>query len=324
MQKNQALTGLRGLAVLLVLTAHTPIRHIIGDFGQEAVYLFFFLSAYLLTLSLERQNITLYTIKRFNRIYPLYFFVVSAIGLLIGSSLTNIILNLLFLQQLSGTFILSVSWSLIVEIQLYFLLPVIIYFLRKYGLKALIVFIALGYVTRLILTPYYIQHVLNGSMKVVYGNILEFIDMFAIASYISINRNKIKNMKIPISSVVTIILFICVPKLIEMLGINRAISIIYLVIPLYTVLISLLFKYILDNKKILVRLLSNRLLIFYGTISYSVYLLHIPILKAVKMLDLQLILSGILSIILITLLSTVTYFLIEKNGEKLTSIIYRK
>ncbi len=68
--------------MLLVLTAHTPIRHIIGDFGQEAVYLFFFLSAYLLTLSLERQNITLYTIKRFNRIYPLYFFVVSAIGLL--------------------------------------------------------------------------------------------------------------------------------------------------------------------------------------------------------------------------------------------------
>ncbi|RZL18764.1 MAG: acyltransferase, partial [Pedobacter sp.] len=81
--------GLRGVAVLLVFLSHTsnqgfflfPFLNLAG-IGKEGVYLFFVLSAFLLTLPfLERGNnafrklpLANYFLRRFFRIYPLYLF----------------------------------------------------------------------------------------------------------------------------------------------------------------------------------------------------------------------------------------------------------
>lgn len=314
MKQVKALTGLRGLSVLLVLTAHTPIRHIIGDFGQEAVYIFFFLSAYLLTISLEKQNIKTYISKRFWRIYPLYAILIVIWGLIIGSNIMNIIINLLFLQQTNNSFILTVSWSLIIEMQLYLLLPFIIRLLKRFGIKALVTIIITAYLFRGFNTNEYIEHVNNGSIKVVFGNILEFIDVFSVAVFISINREKIAKMKtsyVPV--IVSMILFICLPKTIELLEVNRAIAVLYLIIPIYTLLISSLFIFIIQSNSLVEWIFKNRILTFFGEISYSVYLLHLPILLTMKQTSFGLLSQGLISILLIITLSYISYQLIEKK-----------
>ncbi len=316
--KSQNLTGIRAIAVLLVFTAHTPIRHIIGDFGQEAVYIFFFLSAYLLTISLEKQNLKTFWNKRFWRIYPLYFILIILLGFLNKYSITDILLNLSFLQQLNDNFIIDVSWSLIIEVKLYLILPLLVYGLKKYRWKLLIPLIIIPYLLRFGTIEEYLIRVASGSMKVVYGNFWEFLDMFAIASFIAINRQKIKSLTInsrleTILQLMIVILFLITPKIIEIIGINRAISIIVIMMPLYTVLISGIFGMLIRNTEPLNRILSNRILLFYGTISYSFYLIHIPILKLMKTTPFNPIIQGTIGFLIITLIAYILYKVVEER-----------
>ncbi len=316
--KSQNLTGIRAIAVLLVFTAHTPIRHIIGDFGQEAVYIFFFLSAYLLTISLEKQNLKTFWNKRFWRIYPLYFILIIILGFFNKYSIHDILLNLSFLQQLNDNFIIDVSWSLIIEVKLYLILPLLVYGLKKYRWKLLLPLIIISYLLRFGIIDEYLIRVADGSMKVVYGNLWEFIDMFAIASFIAMNRQKIKDATInphleTFLQLIIIILFLITPKLIELMGINRAISIIVIIMPLYSILISGIFGMLIRSTEPLNRILSNRILIFYGTISYSFYLLHIPILKLMKTTPFNPIIQGVMGFIIITLIAYISHKAIEER-----------
>ncbi len=316
--KSQNLTGIRAIAVLLVFTAHTPIRHIIGDFGQEAVYIFFFLSAYLLTISLEKQNLKTFWNKRFWRIYPLYFILIIILGFFNKYSIHDILLNLSFLQQLNNNFIIDVSWSLIIEVKLYLILPLLVYGLKKYRWKLLLPLIIISYLLRFGIIDEYLIRVADGSMKVVYGNLWEFIDMFAIASFIAMNRQKIKDATInphleTFLQLIIIILFLITPKLIELMGINRAISIIVIIMPLYSILISGIFGMLIRSTEPLNRILSNRILIFYGTISYSFYLIHIPILKLMKTTPFNPIIQGVMGFIIITLIAYISHKAIEER-----------
>lgn len=316
--KSQNLTGIRAIAVLLVFTAHTPIRHIIGDFGQEAVYIFFFLSAYLLTISLEKQNFKTFFSKRFWRIYPLYCILIITLGFFNRYSIHDILLNLSFLQQLNDNFIIDVSWSLIIEVKLYLILPLLVYGLRKYRWKLLLPLIIVPYVIRFGIIDDYLLRVANGSMKVVYGYFWEFIDMFAIASFIAINRQKIKDSVINsrverLLQIIIVVSFLITPKLIEIMAINRAISIIVIVMPLYSILITGIFAMLIRNTEPLNCILSNRILIFYGTISYSFYLIHIPILKLMKTTPFNPLIQGAVSFIIITLVAYILYKVVEER-----------
>lgn len=316
MKKNLSLTGIRGIAVLLVFTAHTPIRHLIGDFGQEAVYIFFFLSAYLLTISLEKQTLKTYFTKRFWRIYPLYFIVVLVVGVLQHFKVKDLMLNLVFLQQINGNFIIDVSWSLIIEVQLYLLLPFIVWILKKYEIKALLIIVIFTYSFRIINIGLYIEHVQNGSMKVLFGNIIEVLDIFAISSYLAIHRNKIKSFDILnklFIQIFLILLFFLIPFMLESLNVNRAISIIYIVIPIYTILIAFIFISIISGIKNLNTLFSWKINLFFGEISYGFYLIHIPILTYFKTLDINIILQGGLAFICIVTISYLSYNLFEKK-----------
>ncbi len=315
------LTGIRGFAVLLVFSAHTPIRHIIGDFGQQAVYIFFFLSAYLLTISLDKQTISKFYSKRFWRIYPLYGILILIFGILYKFSLIDIIRNLLFLQQTNNHFILDVSWSLIIEVELYICLPFIVYFLKKFKMKFLIFIILITYLIRFSLFDLYLIHVQNGSMKVVFGYLFEFLDIFTISAYISLNKHKIKSLILhknleKILQFIVVTLFLILPLTLELLHINRALSIIVLIIPIYTILISFIFTFLIRFSNPINSFFNSKILNFYGNISYSFYLLHIPILTFFKTLPIPLIFQGILSFIFITTISYISYLYIEQKFIK--------
>ncbi|AHF84133.1 acyltransferase [Rhizobium leguminosarum bv. trifolii WSM1689] len=134
-----SLDGLRGVAALLVVGAHIglifPITapHLV-TMGDEAVGLFFALSGFLMahlygSRPVTKENVLDFLVSRFARIYPVYLVAVVLVAML--SSMQN----LDFVQPIvSGTdfvrhvFLLGSSgvfWSIPPEIQFYLLFPVL-------------------------------------------------------------------------------------------------------------------------------------------------------------------------------------------------------
>ncbi|MGA3169388.1 MAG: acyltransferase [Chthoniobacteraceae bacterium] len=150
--KFDALDGLRGVAVLTVFISHTsaagqqvtPWTNFHGT-GHLGVYLFFVLSGFLLGYSLLHRPIYFgrFYLRRFFRIAPLYYLVVTAVyvvqkvtkhrdktALFINYKLHGYVAHLLFYQ---GD---SVFWSVAAEFEFYFILPFFVLFLNKQGNRA--------------------------------------------------------------------------------------------------------------------------------------------------------------------------------------------
>ncbi|MBY3233846.1 acyltransferase [Rhizobium laguerreae] len=134
-----SLDGLRGVAALLVVGAHIglifPVTapHLV-TMGDEAVGLFFALSGFLMahlygSRPVTKENVLDFLVSRFARIYPVYLVAVVLVAML--SSMQN----LDFVQPIAGgtdfvrhVFLLGSSgvfWSIPPEIQFYLLFPVL-------------------------------------------------------------------------------------------------------------------------------------------------------------------------------------------------------
>lgn len=157
-QRDPALDGLRGIAILLVfffhygggLSSHNPFVRVLGyatESGWTGVILFFALSGFLITGSLwdsrtERRVLVNFYVRRLLRIFPLYYATI-AVSLLASLARGNrfgelwpVLLYGGFLQNLPGfvtTANLPVSplplyhlWSLAVEEQFYLLWPALV------------------------------------------------------------------------------------------------------------------------------------------------------------------------------------------------------
>lgn len=128
------LTGLRGLAVIFVLLSHMgymqlyliPLPHF--SIGKVGVWVFFVLSAFLLTTHLyqdfstndsRRVVLSKYAINRIFRIYPL-FIVALILHFLVGDITGIQIIKHIFLTM--GYFEL---WAIPVEVKYYFFIPVL-------------------------------------------------------------------------------------------------------------------------------------------------------------------------------------------------------
>ena len=145
-----SLDGLRGLAAAVVLVSHVtrvfpelgPLRWL--DIGTEAVGLFFALSGFLMAYlyggrPVTRGNVLDFLVSRFVRIYPVYLAAVCLVALLSAvpalaypqpiAGLPDFLLHVVLLGK-SGVF-----WSVPPEIQFYAAFPVIWLFLtdpRRY------------------------------------------------------------------------------------------------------------------------------------------------------------------------------------------------
>lgn len=146
---------LRSIAVLLVVVEHILLAmrmHWIGSWnvawlGVVGVFMFFVHTSLVLMWSLERKpHMVDFYIRRIFRIYPL---AIAAIALalifriptmqnvsgdtfFVMPGFRNIVANLMLLQNVfSGSNILGVMWSLPLEIEMYFLLPFLFFFVRQ-------------------------------------------------------------------------------------------------------------------------------------------------------------------------------------------------
>jgi peptidoglycan/LPS O-acetylase OafA/YrhL len=164
-QHIAGLTGLRGVAALLVIGFH----YFLVDFGWVGVQIFFVLSSYLITGILLRQTEAAPRVffgnfygRRLLRIFPLYYAFLLIVGLLVLSPLDTSNLGAAWPYAMTHTYNIAVGveesqrnfffthlWSLNVEEQFYLLWPLLIYFTPRALLpRVLVGFLLLGPILR--------------------------------------------------------------------------------------------------------------------------------------------------------------------------------
>ncbi|MBP2448750.1 acyltransferase family protein [Rhizobium leguminosarum] len=134
-----SLDGLRGIAALLVVQAHvglifpTASAHL-TTIGSEAVGLFFALSGFLMahlygSRPVTRENVLDFLVSRFARIYPVYLAAVLLVAMLSGIKDLNfvqpIIVGMDFVRHVFLLGSSGVFWSIPPEIQFYLLFPIL-------------------------------------------------------------------------------------------------------------------------------------------------------------------------------------------------------
>lgn len=285
-QRNQnnfaGLDGFRGLAALLVLFQHTatPLKGA-GDLG---VWMFFVLSGFLLTKAfvinpkkyLDINNLLLFMQRRFKRIVPLYFFLISCLFLL-QFHFDNAIRHYLFVQG-DGHF-----WTILQEIYFYLLLPIlttIAYFICRGK--------TLATMALLLICAYLWEHYGSSDVLSIYGNnksMRAYFEVFIIGMFgayfyhgIFINSISLRNYSDKYQRYLSfiglaffaLVLFAAFTNWINFnIPIKRH--------PIFSAFICLCFiliSVLTPKTSLYNRFFSNHFLRYVGIIGYSFYLLH--------------------------------------------------
>jgi len=306
--RNNALDGLRGVAILFVLLYHYTVRfdeiyyplyniNIFKIGGEIGVGLFFILSGYLMLLVGKKDKPKRFFIKRVFRLYPVYIISVlmtSFILYLYSSthpSLNQILFNLTMFHEFFGVApIDGVYWTLTLELLLYIFIFVLI--LTK----------KINYLTNLlflwILIQFSVLYCLNNNLPSMIFTLFYYSNYFLIG--MSIYGFLKENTKISSSLIVLLIYtlnFFYFHKLLPL-----------------EVMLTFIFVYIILKPNNI--LFSNKFIVFIGTISYPMYLIH-QYIGYVLIDKLHMFIDNKLVILLLTILVIIFFsFLISKYIEK--------
>ncbi|NTV05210.1 MAG: acyltransferase [Chlorobiaceae bacterium] len=307
MKYNRTLDGVRGLAILMVIFSHFdygPLLHnknmllelflskleMIGDTGVD---LFFLLSGYLITTILleskakpVNEYLKNFYARRFLRIFPLYYLVLFFLFILLPffikydqpakQILENQLFVWLYLSNLPGIVInwdssslfwLGHFWSLAVEEQFYLIWPLIVYFSDNKSLKFISTFLILLSVFSI--TIYSFNSDLNFFewRTVSRGGGLCVGSLIAIFSY---EKNDFKsingNQFLFIVSLLIYVVVLCSPRLSFFHAhIHYAAWFFY----------AVCFVFLINLKSgLLYKILTSKILVFLGVISYGLYVYH--------------------------------------------------
>ena len=333
MNKNLEIHGLRGLSIIAVLLYHLNPNLFTG--GYLGVDIFFVISGFLISkmiFSKKRIDLKKFIHNRLTRIVPAYFFVLFIflpifVFLLTPESLTTYIKsNISSLFFLSNFFYLSEvnyynpsikfqnllhTWSLSIEMQFYLLFALTIYLFSKLVTKKNLI----NYLLTLILFSfffsifcYYKYNNFNffNLLSRLYEFLLGSIVFFAVyKKYYSVNIFSRKSQVLAILYYISILILFLSPIIMTS---NFNYSFLNNLIICLSASIIIFVSIKLKNDYI--SLIKNRLFIFFGTISYSLYLIHYPIINIFKELQIN---SFVLIVFICIIFSYVSYYLIEKN-----------
>jgi len=127
----------RGIAAVLVVLAHflagvspTFAEFTTGilDIGRVGVVAFFLVSGFVVPLSYRNQRTSVFIVRRISRLYPVYLIVLAVTVAFFfpradwSSAIWwgEFLLNMTMLQQLFGATIITVAWTLAIELIFYF------------------------------------------------------------------------------------------------------------------------------------------------------------------------------------------------------------
>tara|TARA_R110001583_G_scaffold185149_1_gene345099 strand:+ start:3534 stop:4580 length:1047 start_codon:yes stop_codon:yes gene_type:complete len=312
-----SLDGLRGFAALIVVLSHTsnvemyflPFLDFRGV-GKSGVYLFFLLSAFLLTLPLLRQGNKIFTRqfmshywqRRFFRIYPLF-----ALYLLIALVSSYILLTFLdkkniglpfhldlqsffshlFLQEGKG-----VTWSIAVEFKFYFILPFfayLFYIIQAKSIKYSVIIVCVALVLYQVLFTF-------DKIELTQTSVLPYIPIFLIGMLLAVFQHAINEGLITLKY----------KKTIKILGYIGFVGVSVTTPFIYTALFEFVPNNYFHKEYILITICWAMILFsaaniqgiiqvffalpfmrFFGAISFSLYLFHPIFIDALRFIKME-------------------------------------
>lgn len=318
------ITGLRGISVIMVVLFH--LDRSLFSLGYLGVDIFFVISGYVITLTFYKEylnnnkiNIISFYIRRIKRLYPalvisiiltyiiyilfsdtIYFQSItkSAFFSLIGlSNIYYLFSNQnYFINEINNPFIHT--WSLGIEEQFYFIYPFILIIIFNKKIK----FNEKSLVYIFFIITFFLYFFYYYTSKTIWGNfyfpLSRFWEISLGCSLFFLSKYKIKFLNAFI-----ILVF--------------AVFIIFLYYSSYlTTQLEIFFTcffasiLIINQNNFITNLLENKILLFIGTISYSIYLFHYPIIFFLEQyIDYYLV--YFISIIFIIFISTLSYNYVE-------------
>lgn len=328
--------GLRALAVILVFIFHLNPQWLPGGF--IGVDVFFVISGYLISSIIlhkkDKNNFSFFDFYkgRIKRIVPAYYFMLSIIGIVSLFIYFNADIRIIFKKELVATslFFSNVyfstlstyfgaamqenvflhTWTLGVEMQFYFILPLVLLYIRNNR----VLFYTLLTSTVLLFSYYSYEIVFNSGQSGAYYSVFARMPEFLVGTLFAMGNRKMgflserKGFYLSLLGLLLILLsaFILSEKSL---------------FPAYSSIPACLgTAFILSSKENkLANLLSSKLLVYIGMLSYSIYLWHWPIMALFRYYYATPVFSSlqIIYIVLLTFLcSYFSYVFIENNFVK--------
>ncbi|MZQ83651.1 acyltransferase family protein [Paenibacillus sp. 5J-6] len=358
------LDSLRGLAASSVLISHlflaipgayflekfknTPVHSLWG--GHEAVILFFVLSGFVLSLSYYKDKAPKYKDYLIKRICRIYFPYLASILLsiilmsmfsrmpLVGldKAINNTWLNTFTMESLINHVIFvgdfqsqmynPVVWSLIHEMRISIVFPLLMYFLVKLNWKKSIVIAPVCTVLYFVIW-YFVFKVFHANPT--YLITLHYVGFFILGSLIARHREYLKNLYTNFSNIIKIIVLLaailCYTYTWWFLP-NVVYAHLTIINDWFIALGGSVFIVYSNNTAMIKRLLLFKPIHFIGKTSYSLYLFHLPVFLTLINIFYGKIptwLILIISFIASYVFAGIMYYLVEKPsillGRRLTT-----
>lgn len=329
-QYRPDIDGLRAIAVLCVIFFHAGFNTFSGGF--VGVDIFFVISGYLITTIIlnEKTSGTLSIVKfyerRARRIIPALFFVIfitTLVGAFIifpkqfvdyGRSIIAVSFfasNILFNQDKQTGYFngaadekpLLHTWSLAVEEQYYLFFPVFIILFWKVGRNKLLLMIVLITLMSLGLSDYASRQGWLGNFFLIPTRAWELL-IGSILAFFTVSKSKFLQVSPTNSTLLSLVGLSLLMISIFVFDSSVRFPSIFALVPTIGTALIIAFP---DSNKWSSHLLSNRLLVGIGLISYSTYLWHQPIFVMAKITSIYPLTKTIL-VLLILLTIVLAYF----------------
>ncbi|MDO4906162.1 MAG: acyltransferase [Lautropia sp.] len=322
-----SLHGLRGIAVLYVLLAHlggnslflVPIPH--GSIGKVGVWIFFSLSAFLLTSNLLRESssasskwgaLLQYAVHRVFRIYPLLIVVLVFYWIRGDISATGIVENLLLVE---GE---DVLWAIPVEFQYYLIIPMVVAAAVRLSSKpvcrALLAVSAASLLYGVVNPGSVFSNGLNIFPKIVP---FCFGSMLALASWRSSSSTQVGTSGrahpiVPWASVAGLLFVTVLYRFVSIGELSNRLAP-WVSLAIGAAVCGTIYSSL--HAGALARFLSARPLVYLGKISFSIYLLHMFVIHCVRAwIEIPASAQGWLVVALTMLIASLSYRYIERPG----------
>ncbi|UDQ54979.1 acyltransferase [Chryseobacterium indologenes] len=281
---------LRGIAILMVIVVHTSqlfnfssaFETQIFDYGKMGVQLFFIASAYTLCLSShykekEQNHISKFYIRRYFRIFPIYYLGIIGyylLNLFINNnvdnySVKNVLSNILFIHGLVPTAnntIVPGGWSIGTEMLFYLIFPFIFKFLTSSRpiIKSILIILIAHFII------FYFQRKPDFNYEFFYFNILNQISVFIIGILFFIHKRHFNDLK------KAVVVFLCFTAFALFVSTNSedfkifGYRYAFRLIPMISA-VSFCALFIIAEQS---KLVNNVIFQKIGLNSYSIYIIH--------------------------------------------------
>ena len=336
--------GLRAIAVIFVILFHSQITVFGIQFfrgGYIGVDIFFVISGYLITSILLKElylkkkiNFNYFYQRRIRRLIPallavMIFSTLIASIYLPPSRFVEFSKSILYSLGFSSNFYFFFSelnyfefeglflpflhtWSLSVEEQFYILFPILLFIFFNYSKKNLFIFLIFSFLISFFLAEYGSRNLQNSTFYFLHSRMWELL-AGSILAYLKLNISKRNTSNLVYSYIPSIGLLMIFLSLILFYDEKIRHPSFFTLLPVIGTCLIIWFGQ--EKRDIVSKILSTKLFVGIGLISYSLYIWHFPIFSFAKISGLVSgnILFKILLIIFTVAISGLSYYFIEKK-----------